>query len=116
MVDRPDGLGSRADGIAAMTPHLIADVRMFTPDEGGRRSPAFPGWGCPCMVSQMHPLVGYDGWPQLGDLPLNPGDERRLGFVFLTEEGSDALRRAGTFYLWEGGFIGVAHVVNAAPG
>ena len=67
------------------------------------------------MASQMQPLVGYDGWPQLGNVSLNPGDERRLGFVFLNQEGAAAMRRAGTFYLWEGGFIGVAHIVDGKP-
>jgi hypothetical protein len=112
MTDRPTPPRSRAEILAAMAPQLIADVRMFTQDEGGRRSLAFPGWGCPCMVSQMEPLVGYDGFPQLGDTPLNPGDRRRMGFVFMTEEGGAVMRRAGTFHLWEGGFIGIAHVVG----
>jgi hypothetical protein len=67
------------------------------------------------MVSRAQPLVGYDGWPQLGDLPLNPGDERRLGFVFFTEEDADVMRQAGRFYLWEGGVIGVANVVPPEP-
>jgi hypothetical protein len=44
---------------------------------------------------------------------LAPGERRRLGFVFLS--GADAtavLRRAETFYLWEGRFIGEATVVK----
>jgi hypothetical protein len=47
------------------------------------------------------------------DAPLAPGERRRLGFVFLS--GGDAaaiFRRAGTFYLWEGRFIGEATVVG----
>jgi hypothetical protein len=64
------------------------------------------------MVSQAQPLVGYDGWPQLGDIPLEPGDQRRLAFVFFSDDGADLIRRAGKFYLWEGGFIGEAHVVG----
>jgi len=99
-----------------MSPQLVADVRMFTRAEGGRRSPVGPGWGCPCSVSRVQPPVGYDGWPQLGDTLLHPGDQRRLGFVFLTPEGVDVMRQAGTFYLWEAGCIGVAQVVgDSAP-
>jgi hypothetical protein len=108
MADQPK---SRAEIIAAMPPQLVADVQMYATRDGGRKSTALPGWGCPCMVSRDEPLAGYDGWPQLGDTSLNPGDERRLGFVFLSPEGADVMRTAGRFYLWEGRFVGEARVV-----
>jgi hypothetical protein len=92
---------------------VIADVCMFARDEGGRQATAFPGWGCPCMISQMEPLVGYDGWPQLGDTPLEPGDQRRLGFAFTSDESAEVVKRVGRFFLWEeGGFIAEACVVG----
>jgi hypothetical protein len=72
---------------------------------------AQPGWGCPCTVSKSPPLVGYDAWPLLRE-PLAPGEARRLGFVFLSSEATDVFRKAGTFYLWEGGFVGQAIVVS----
>jgi hypothetical protein len=65
------------------------------------------------MVSQMHPLVGYDAWPLLGDEPLMPGEQRRVGFWFLSPEGAETMKQVGHFYLWEGGFIGEADVVSA---
>ena len=103
---------NRAEQIAAMAPQLVAEVRMYATDEGGRKSVALPGWGCPCMTSTTVPLEGYDGWPQLGDTPLKASDERLLGFVFLSgDEAAEVMRRAGVFYLWEGEFIGEAHVV-----
>jgi hypothetical protein len=47
------------------------------------------------------------------DEELKPGDQRRLGFVFLSgEEAASELRKASTFYLWEGRFIGEAVVVQ----
>jgi len=50
-------------------------------------------------------------WPIL-DETLAPGDRRRLGFVFLSgEKAADIMRKAGTFYLWEGRIIGEAVVV-----
>ena len=53
------------------------------------------------------------GWPLLGDTPIEPGERRRLGFVFLSgEEAAVIMRQAGTFYLWEGGFVGEAKVVQ----
>jgi hypothetical protein len=62
------------------------------------------------MVSQEQPFSGYDGWPVL-DEPLLPGEERTaVPFVFLSPEGAEAVRLAGRFYLWEGGFIGEAFV------
>jgi len=60
--------------------------------------------------------TGYDGWPKL-EQPLLPGDYRRLSFVLLpgdhltAEESATALRKAGTFYLFEGIYIGEATVV-----
>ena len=47
------------------------------------------------------------------DAPFAPGERRRLGFVFLNgEDAAAVLRRAGTFYLWEGRFIGGAKVLT----
>jgi len=64
------------------------------------------------MVSNMAPWVGYDGWPLLGKTSIEPGEQRRLGFVFLSgEEAANILRKAGKFYLWEGRVIGEAVVV-----
>jgi hypothetical protein len=49
---------------------------------------------------------------QLGREPFQPGTERRVGFVFLTEEGAETMKQAGRFFLWEGRFIGEASVVR----
>ena len=103
---------SREDFLRTAQPELVADVTLYPTASGGRRSTAFLGWGCPCCVSNKPPIVGYDGWPLLDETPLNPGDRRRLGFVFLSsKEAADVMRAAGKFYLWEGGFIGEAVVV-----
>lgn len=103
---------SRADFLRSAKPHLVADVRMYPTEEGGRKGPAFLGWGCPCMISQMEPLVGRDALLLLDEEPLLPGDRKHLGFYFLSgDEAADIMRRAGRFYLWEGGFIGEAVVL-----
>jgi hypothetical protein len=97
--------------LRGLSPQLIAEVTLYPTAEGGRKSAAFPGWGCPCCVSRQEPITGYDGWPLLGDTPIEPGEQRRLGFVFLSgEEAAGIMRDAGTFYLWEGRFIGEARV------
>ena len=49
---------------------------------------------------------------QLGDEPFEPGPERRVGFVFLTDEGASTMKRAGRFFLWDGRFVGEASVVS----
>lgn len=102
----------RAEILRNMEPQLIADVRLYETSDGGKTKPALPGCGCPLMVSKMQPLTGYDGWPLLGDEPLHPGDERRVGFVFLSPEGADTIRKAGHFYLWEGHFVGEGDVIS----
>ena len=106
----------RAEQLKGMSAQLTADVTMYPTDRGGRASLTLPGWGCPCCLSKDTPIVGYDGWPLLGEAPLAPGECRRLGFVFLSGEQSAAMfRAAGTFFLWEGGFIGEAVVVVDFP-
>ncbi len=105
----------RAELLAGMAPQLIADVTLFATEDGGRKSPALPGWGCPCCPSRQEPIVGHDGWLLLGDKPIAPGQQRRVGFVFLLgEESANIMRKAGTFYLWEGRFIGEARVVASS--
>ena len=103
---------SRSEQLKAMSPELIADVTLYPAEVDGRKSPVFPGWGCPCSLTKDTPLVGYDGWPLLGDAPMAPGESRRVGFVFLSgEEAATLFRKAGRFFLWEGRFIGEAFVV-----
>src|ERR1700683_4239843 len=104
---------SRAEQLRKMSPQLIADVTLYRTEDGGRRSPAMLGWGCPCCLSKDTPIVAaYDCWPLLGDMPIRPGDSRRLGFVFISgEETAKLFKSAGKFLLWEGGFIGEATVV-----
>jgi hypothetical protein len=102
---------SRAEFIKTATPPLVAEVRMYETAAGGRTGPAYSGWGCPCMVSQREPLIGYDALPLIGGEPLLPGETRRLGFVFLShEEAVPVMRTAGRFFLWEGRFVGEAVV------
>jgi hypothetical protein len=106
---------SRAETLRTMSPQLTADVRLYATADGGRKTPAHPGWGCPCCCSTSTPVTGWDGWVIL-DSPLSPGETRRLGFVFLSGElAAQALRNAGNFYLWEGRFIGEAVVVAEEP-
>jgi hypothetical protein len=78
-----------------MSPQLIAEVTLYATVDAGRKSTAFPGWGCPCCVSRQEPIVGYDSWPLLGDTPIEPGERRLLGFVFLSEKRLSSCGRQG---------------------
>lgn len=103
-------LAERAQHLKTLQPQLVADVALYS--AAIRRSAVAPGWGCPCYTSRSEPVMGYDGFPLLGDTPMELGTQRRLGFVFISgEEAVNILRRAGKFYLWEGDFIGEAVVV-----
>ena len=51
---------------------------------------------------------------QLGTSEFIPGETRTLGFCFLSgEKAATEMRKVGTFYLWEMGFIGEAKVVGS---
>jgi hypothetical protein len=103
-------LSERAKSINERPADLIADVTLYTTENGGRKGPAPPGWGCPTMVSKRSPA--WDAWPQLGGQWLQLGETRRVGFVFLDAEGAETMKHAGRFYLWEGGLVGEATVVS----
>jgi Domain of unknown function (DUF6984) len=107
---------TRAEALGQMSPQLLADVYLYPTAEGGKNSAVGLGWGCLCSCSKSADAVFYDGWPLL-DAPFAPGERRRLGFVFLhgkyipSKNIAGIVRRAGTFYLWEGRFIGEATVL-----
>ena len=114
------GIEKRADAIRAKPSELKAAVRLYSTEEGGVHQTKLPGWGCLCCETKtsfkvgqdgISRLFGYDGWPQL-EQPLAPGERCLVGFVFLAgNEAADALRKSGTFFLWEGRFIGEATVI-----
>ncbi len=106
-------LADRAKILEGRTPDIVADVMLYATDDGGRRQPILPGYGCVCVASKSEPPRGYDALFLLGNNSLLPGQRRKLGMVFLTPEGADAMRAAGNFYLWEAGFIGEATVIAA---
>src|SRR5438270_9788705 len=90
------GLEERAADISRRTPDLVADLALYRTEDGGRKGPAPPGWECPTTVSKD--LPAWDAWPQLGDECLHPGERRRVGFVFLSPEGAEMMRKGGKFY------------------
>lgn len=104
----------RAADLMGLAPHLIANIKLYPTESGGKIHPAFPGWGCPCVIDPDHsgPFVGWDAWPLLNGEPLYPDEERQVGFFFLRPEGAEAVRKSGHFYLRERGIIGEAWVLS----
>jgi hypothetical protein len=69
------------------------------------------GYGCPCSIDR-DVQEAWDGYP-LVDRPMMPGEERRVGFIFMSgREAVKALSAAERFYLWEGKLIGEARIVR----
>jgi len=101
---------SRAEMLRSREPELVADLWLYSSEQGGRRSPIRLGWGCPCTMQKSTDDC-WDGYPLLGDQEMRPGESRTgIGFVFISGEAAAKMRAAGKFYLWEGGFIGEAIV------
>lgn len=94
-------------------PNLIADVTLYPTNQGGRKGPTGPEWfGCPCMVDKDS-SASWDCRLLLQGRPMSPGETRRVGISFLSQEKvAQIFRAAGKFYLWERGIIGEAIVVT----
>ena len=97
--------------LGELVPDLIADVRLYTASEGGVSHPIRATFRCPCSVTNINPPNMHTAELLLGSEPMHPGERRRIGFVFLTSEGADAMRKAGKFYIWNGRFFGEATIV-----
>ena len=94
------------------SPDLVADVRLYSPEEGGKKEPVRLGYFPPCFPAKDTAVGGWDARMQLGDQAFEPGTTRRVGFVFISEESAEAAKKAGRFFLWDGRFVGEAKVVS----
>lgn len=97
-----------------MTPDLHGTVRFYRTEDGGKKLPIEPEgryYGCVAKLAKDTDQ-GNDVRLILGGLagPILPGDTVALPMKFLTQEGADAMRGAGRFYLWEGRVIGEVEV------
>ena len=92
-----------------LAPDLFAEVYLYP--EGGRRSAAPSGWGCPCLIEGAETY--HDARFYFEPSPLNLGERRVCAVKFLTPEGAENARRAGAFKLRELTFVGEATVVEA---
>lgn len=92
---------------------LIAEVTFYPSEVSGKTQPVFSGYGCPCIVSKAKPWSGWDARLVFEGVPIHPGQKRRVGFAFLTQEGAQTISKARQFFLCEGGVVGEATVWNA---
>jgi hypothetical protein len=94
------------------TPGLVADVRLYSAEEGGKSEPVRSGYFPPCFPEQATSVGGWDTRMQLGNEPFQPGTTRRVGFAFFSPESAEEARLAGHFYLWDERFVGQASVIG----
>ena len=92
-------------------PEVVADVRLFPTDEGGKTIPILSGYRCPCVVSETS-REGWDVLVDVGEEPFHPGTSRRVRLRFLTPEGREAIVSARSFFLREARIVGEATVVG----
>lgn len=96
-----------------LKPELIADITLYPTDHGGRRRPTASGrYGCICKTV----IDSKSGWEcrlLLEGTPMNPGDSRRVGMIFLTpDQAIAAIRAVRAFFLWELRIVGQGTVVD----
>jgi hypothetical protein len=106
---------TRAAAINKLQPQLTVELSLYDAAFSTRRGPILPGWGCPCIVDPDMRSHGWDGYPILGDEPMQLGETRVVGYVFLSgTEAASALSRNPKFFLWESGLVGEARILNLA--
>jgi len=97
-------LSDRAESINSRTPEAIVDLTLYRTEEGGRKGPIRPGYMCGCSADPPQTMqTQWSGAPQLGDAWMQPGETRRVGYVFLGgAPAAAAVCRGERFYLYEG--------------
>jgi hypothetical protein len=91
----------------SLQPEAFVDFFLYPTEEGGKEGPINPGYRAPCFVQKDVALGGFSCLFRL-DSPLMPGEKRRVGVNFITEDALKVFSPAGKFYLWDGGFVGEA--------
>ena len=96
-----------------LKPDLVAELTLLPAEESARSLPLPPGYSCPCFSSRDRRENGWDARLLLEDESMALGETRTIGFVFLSgQEAVEALSTKPTFFLWDGGIIGEARVVE----
>ena len=104
----------RAKLFASKPAHLRVSLTLYPIDQSPRTKGIVPGWMCPCAIEKTANPEASDGAPILTDGPMQLGETREVDFLFPLS-GKDAIpltANASLFYLWEGGYIGEASVLQ----
>lgn len=93
-------------------PELIVDLSLYPTSEGGRGLPIMGEWfAFPCKF-RKEDFEARDCRILLSGKSIAPGETARVGVKFLSPDSATLFRAAGKFYLWEGGIVGEATVVD----
>src|SRR4051794_29124612 len=87
-------------------PDMVVDLWIYPSERGAGSIRSCSVGVLPARVQQQEGAgwVGYDGWPQLGDTKMEPGDSRRVGYLLAAgQEAVAYLSAAERFYVWDGG-------------
>ncbi|KQT50237.1 hypothetical protein ASG47_19800 [Devosia sp. Leaf420] len=95
-------------------PDIFADLSLYFPEFGGRAKPLTSDFRVPCKVSRTA-TNAWDVRMYFDGGPIYAGETRRVGLLFLTSEGEQAIRKAGKFFIWEGRIVGEATVCTKEP-
>jgi len=113
-------LEDRANLFASRAPQLRVELSLYPEETSARSYPIPPGWSCPCFAvkdpfeNRRAQSPANDGAPILVDGPMQLGETREVDFIFPLA-GKDAVplvEKVTKFYLWEGGYIGEADVLE----
>ena len=106
---------AQAERLQEAKPQLTANVMLYlSPKAPAIPQPLQPGLGLVVLCRRGRRIRAHDGWPLLGDTPLLPGEQRRLGFVLRTgEKGAAEIRAARKFLLWRNGVVGEGVVIGS---
>ena len=92
-------------------PDLVVDLYLYPTAADGKTKAIALGYGCPCSKDKSL-AEAWDGYPLL-EAEMNPGERRRVGFVFLSGRPAvEALASSKIFYLWDARFVGEASIVR----
>lgn len=113
-------LEERAAFFASKPPQLRVSLWLYPEDSSPRSTPILPGWMCPCFAvkdpfeNRRAKAPASDGAPILIDGAMQLGETREVDFIFplAGENAVPLVERTTKFYLWEGGYIGEAHILK----
>lgn len=86
----------------------MIDITLYPTEQGGRRDPiAREGFGCPCKLHKTSDTI-VDCRLILDGQQVAPGETKRIGIRFSSDEVAALFHSAEKFYFWDGRIIGEA--------